>query len=97
MDKGFLFEIIRSPIVTEKSSKQMADNKITFKVSSCANKDSIKSAVESIFSVKVASVNVFNKKGKVKVFRGHKGKRNNQKYAVVTLEQGQNIDLGIGA
>lgn len=97
MDKGFLFEVIRYPIVTEKSSQQMADNKITFKVSPFANKDTIKNAVENIFSVKVSSINVFNKKGKIKVFRGHKGQRDNQKYAIVTLEKGQNIDLGIGA
>jgi len=97
MYNGLLFEIIRYPVITEKSSKLASENKVVFKVAVFSNKESIKKAVEHTFNVKVSSVNTFNKRGKTKVFRGHKGKRNNQKYAIVTLEKGQNIDLGMGA
>lgn len=97
MDSGLLFEIVREPVITEKSSKLASEGKIVFKVAVFANKETIKKAVEHNFAVKVANVNTFNKQGKVKIFRGHKGKRNNQKYAIVTLEKGQNIDLGMGA
>lgn len=97
MDKGLFYELIRKPIITEKSNKLLAEGKVTFKVASFATKLTVKKAIESIFSVKVDDINIYNKKGKIKVFRGRIGNRANQKYAIVTLQKGENIDLGIGA
>lgn len=87
------FDIIRSPIITEKSliaSESLG--KYTFLVHSSSTKDSVKKAVESIFSVKVVKVNIINTKGKVKRFKGIIGKRNDRKKAIVTLAEGSKID-----
>lgn len=93
---SFYYEIIRFPLVTEKSMKLSEENKVIFKVSKFADKNNIKEAVEKIFNVKVVDVNIINQKGKKKVFKGVKGIRADFKKAVVTLEKGQNIDLGAG-
>lgn len=86
-------DIIDSPVVTEKSSVIAAHNQFAFKVTEKATKPLVKKAVEMLFNVKVKSVNILRLKGKVKRFRGHIGRRSDQKRAIVTLADGQSIDL----
>ncbi len=91
-----LFDLIRRPIITEKSSMGAEHNKVQFMVRPDADKASIKKAVESLFNVKVDKVNTINIKGKTKRFRGRMGKRADIRKAVVTLAEGQSIDLAAG-
>jgi len=85
-------EIIIAPLVTEKSSSQMAsNNSYTFKVSMNANKIEIKKAIERIFSVRVLSVNTINMLGKPKKLGKYSGKRPDWKKAIVTLKPGDKI------
>lgn len=86
-------DIILKPIVTEKSMNLLADNKYTFLVDKKANKSEIKSAIESIFKVKVESVNTMNIKGKPKRMGRYEGKKPDRKKAVVTLKAGQKIRI----
>lgn len=86
-------DIILKPIVTEKSMNLLADNKYTFLVDKRANKSEIKSAIESIFKVKVESVNTMNIKGKPKRMGRFEGKRPDRKKAIVTLKAGQKIRI----
>ena len=88
-----LYDIIRNPVITEKSTMLGSENKYTFKVSPSANKPAIKKAVEELFKVKVTGVNVINSQGKIKRFKGKLGQRAASKKAIVTLEEGQSIDL----
>ncbi len=90
------FELIRAPIVTEKSTRGSEFNQVTFKVPLDASKPEIKLAVERLFEVKVEAVNTLRVKGKTKRFRGRPGKRSDYKKAVVTLAEGQSIDLVAG-
>ena len=87
------YDVIVSPLVTEKSHDASQYNKVIFNVATTANKPLIKSAVEAIFGVKVEKVNVINVKGKAKVFKGVKGKRSDRRKAVITLKEGENIDV----
>lgn len=87
------YDIIKRPVITEKSTFLSANNQVVFMVDSVASKPEIKSAIENVFSVKVKSVNVINGKSKVKYFRGRKGARSAFKKAVITLEAGQTIDI----
>ena len=96
VDLNKSYKIIRKPIVTEKATKLSEFNKVVFQVASKSNKNEVKSAVEKLFSVKVKSVNVINIKGKVKRFKGVLGKRNDIKKAVITLEEGNTIDISAG-
>jgi len=96
MNKEFMYDIIRSPLVTEKSSAASEHNKVTFKVSIDATKSQIKKSVEFIFGVKVTGVNTINVLGKEKIFKGRKGKRNDFKKAIVTIAEGQTIDMTAG-
>jgi len=96
VDLNKSYQIIRKPIVTEKATKLSEFNKIVFEVAYKSNKNEIKGAVEKLFSVKVKSVNVINIKGKVKRFKGVLGKRNDTKKAVITLEEGNTIDISAG-
>lgn len=91
-----MYDIITSPIVTEKSQLGAEANKVTFQVASGSCKSNIKKAVEAIFGVKVTKVNIINVKGKLKRFRGHEGRRNDVKKAVVTLAEGNTIDVTAG-
>lgn len=91
------FDIIERPVVTEKSTMASEHNKVTFKVRKDAGKPEIKQAVEEIFGVTVKSVNTITIKGKTKRFRGLPGQRSDIKKAVVTLAEGQTIDLTAGA
>ena len=94
MDK--LFEVIRSPLISEKATFISQFNYYVFKVSPSSNKLQIKEAVEKVFNVKVKSVNTILLKGKVKRFKGVLGKRSNTKKAIVTLAPGNTIDLSAG-
>jgi large subunit ribosomal protein L23 len=91
--KDILFEIIRTPVVTEKSTLQGQYNKVSFKVRTEATKAEVKEAVEAIWGVKVLTVNTIRQQGKIKRFKGHIGRRNEFKKAIVTLEEGQTIDV----
>lgn len=91
-----VFEVLRSPIISEKSTFISQFNHYVFKVSKDATKAEVKSAVEKIFDVKVVSVNTLNQKGKVKRFKGKLGKRASSKKAFVKLAEGNSIDLTVG-
>ena len=90
------YDIILSPVITEKATIASEYNKVTFKVASTATKPQIKEAVEKLFDVKVKSVNTLVRKGKTKVFRGQFGSQSDTKRAVVTLEEGHRIDVTTG-
>ena len=96
VDLNKSYKIIRKPIVTEKATKLSEFNKVVFEVASKSNKSEIRGAVEKLFSVKVKAVNIINIKGKVKRFKGILGKRNDVKKAVITLEEGNTIDISAG-
>ena len=91
-----LYDIIVAPVITEKSQRISEMNQVVFRVRGDATKPEIKTAVEKLFSVKVESVNTLNVKGKVKRFRGRVGRRSDYKKAVVTLAEGQSIDVTTG-
>ena len=88
-----LYDVIRAPLVTEKSTMVSESNQVMFKVAMSATKPDIKEAVERLFSVKVLAVNTLIRKGKNKRFRGVKGQQSDFKKAIVTLEEGQTIDI----
>jgi large subunit ribosomal protein L23 len=94
--KAELYDVIRRPVVTEKSTRASEANALVFEVAISANKPLIKEAVEALFSVKVKAVNTVLTKGKVKRFRGRPGRRNDVKKAYVTLEEGHMIDVTTG-
>ena len=96
MNKEFMYEIIRTPVITEKSSQASEHNKVTFKVRMDVSKAQIKQAVEFLFGVKVTGVNTITVLGKIKRFRGREGKRNDFKKAIVTIAEGQSIDMMAG-
>jgi large subunit ribosomal protein L23 len=87
-----MYDVVRKPIITEKSTMASEHGQVAFQVAIDATKPEIKAAVEGLFGVKVKAVNTLRQKGKVKMFRGKKGKRVNVKKAMITLEEGQNID-----
>lgn len=91
-----LYEVIRAPLVTEKSTMASEHNQVVFKVPLNASKPEIKTAVEDLFKVKVKAVNTLRLKGKTKRFRGKLGKRSDMKKAYVTLEEGHSIDVTTG-
>ena len=90
------YDIIRKPIVTEKTTMASEAGAVVFEVAIDSNKPSIKEAVESFFGVKVKAVNTMITKGKAKRFRGMLGKRKDIKKAYVTLEEGNTIDVSTG-
>ena len=91
-----MYDLIRSPVVTEKSTMGSQHNQVTFKVPLDATKPEIKAAVEGIFRVKVAAVNTLRQLGKTKRFRGRVGQRSDFKKAMVTLAEGHTIDVTTG-
>jgi large subunit ribosomal protein L23 len=91
-----MYEVVRHPVVTEKSTLASEHNQVTFVVPLDATKPEIKVAIESIFKVKVKAVNTLRNKGKVKRFRGRIGKRSDVKKAFVTLDEGHSIDVTTG-
>ena len=90
------YDVIRKPIITEKTTMASENGAVVFEVAIDSNKPQIKEAVEALFGVKVKAVNTVVTKGKVKRFRGMIGKRNDVKKAYVTLEEGNTIDVTTG-
>jgi large subunit ribosomal protein L23 len=90
------YDTIHSPIITEKATLLSEKNKVVFRVAQDATKDEIAAAVEELFKVKVTKVNTLNVQGKTKRFRGVLGKRQDIKKAIVTLAEGQSIDITTG-
>ena len=91
--KAAAYDTILRPIITEKATMANEKGQVTFAVAIDATKPQIKAAVEMLFNVKVTSVNTIVHKGKTKTFRGRPGRRSDVKKAMVTLAEGQNIDL----
>ncbi len=90
------YDIIVSPVITEKATMASEANQVIFNVAGDATKPEIKQAVEGLFGVKVKTVNTLVRKGKVKRFRGRLGRQSDVKKAVVTLVDGQSIDVTTG-
>ena len=90
------YDLIRSPVITEKATLISEHNQVTFRVPLEASKTEIKAAVELLFKVQVRAVNTLRVKGKTKRFRGIMGRRNDVKKAIVTLAEGQQIDVTTG-
>ncbi len=90
------YDVIVSPVITEKATAASEHNKVVFKVALSATKPQIKEAVEKLFDVKVESVNTLVRKGKTKFFKGRKGVQSDVKKAVVTLAEGHTIDITTG-
>lgn len=90
------YDVIKSPLITEKGSLVAEQNQVIFKVAMDATKPQIKAAVEKLFDVKVKSVNTLVQKGKTKMFKGRPGVRSDVKKAIVTLAEGQSIDVTTG-
>ena len=96
LSREAMYEIIRSPVVTEKATMLGERNQVVFRVRISASKPQIKAAVEGLFGVSVTAVNTLVAKGKTKRFRGRPGVRSDVKKAYVTLAAGQSIDLTTG-
>lgn len=96
ISKERMFDIIRAPVITEKATMGSEHNQVTFKVALDASKPEIKAAVETLFGVKVKAVNTLIAKGKVKRFKGFLGRRSDVKKAIVTLVEGNSIDVTTG-
>jgi large subunit ribosomal protein L23 len=90
------YDVIVAPIITEKATLLSELNKVVFRVAADASKDEIAAAVEELFKVNVTKVNTLVVEGKTKRFRGRLGKRNDIKKAIVTLAEGQSIDITTG-
>ena len=90
------YDTILAPVITEKATLLSEQNKVVFQVAADASKDEIAAAVEALFKVNVTKVNTLNVKGKTKRFRGIMGKRSDVKKAIVTLAEGQSIDITTG-
>ena len=90
------YDTILSPVITEKATLLSEQNKVVFRVAHDATKDEIAAAIEELFKVTVTKVNTMVTKGKIKRFRGIKGRRSDVKKAIVTLAEGQSIDVTTG-
>jgi large subunit ribosomal protein L23 len=90
------FDVILAPVITEKATILSEQNKVVFRVAMDSTKDEIARAVEGLFSVQVLKVNTLITKGKTKRFRGRLGVRSDVKKAIVTLAEGQSIDVTTG-
>jgi large subunit ribosomal protein L23 len=90
------YDVILSPVITEKATMASERNQVVFKVARAATKPQIKEAVEKLFDVKVLSVNTHIRKGKVKAARGSLGVQSDVKRAIVTLQEGHRIDVTTG-
>ena len=96
MAKPSHYDVILSPVITEKSTLVSEHNQVIFKVAPNATKLQIKAAVEALFKVKVKAVNTIVRKGKLKAFRGMRALQSDTKKAIVTLEGGHTIDVTTG-
>ena len=90
------YDVILAPVITEKATILSEQNKVVFRVAMDSTKDEIARAVEGLFSVQVVKVNTMITKGKTKRFRGRNGQRSDVKKAIVTLAEGQSIDVTTG-
>ncbi|MFZ1773349.1 MAG: 50S ribosomal protein L23 [Rhizobiaceae bacterium] len=90
------YDVIVTPAITEKSTMASENNQVVFNVARKATKPEIKAAVEALFGVKVKAVNTLLRKGKTKRFRGRVGQQSDVKKAIVTLAEGQSIDVATG-
>lgn len=90
------YDVIVAPHITEKATLLSENNAVVFKVANSATKPQIKAAVEALFDVKVTGVNTLVQKGKTKRWKGQPYRRSDVKKAVVTLAQGQSIDVTTG-
>ena len=90
------YDVIVSPVITEKATLASEHNQVIFRVAPHATKPQIKEAVEKLFDVKVKHVNTLVRKGKVRTFRGRRGMLSDVKKAIVTLEEGHRIDVTTG-
>src|SRR6478609_5934184 len=90
------YDVIRTPAITEKSTLVSENNQVVFNVAKDASKPEIKAAVEALFGVKVKAVNTLVRKGKTKRFKGTVGRQKDVKKAIVTLAEGQSIDVSTG-
>ena len=90
------YDVILAPVITEKATLLSEQNKVVFRVAQDSTKDEIAAAIEELFKVKVTKVNTLNVKGKTKRFRGRPGRRSDVKKAIVTLVEGQSIDISTG-
>jgi len=91
-----MYEVVRAPLITEKATRLSEHNQVAFKVAVDATKPEIRAAIEGLFNVKVVAVNTLRQEGKEKRFRGRIGRRNHSKKAIVTLAEGQSIDVSTG-
>ena len=96
MRKPTAYDVIRSPVITEKATMASEAGQVIFNVASTATKPQIKAAVEQLFNVKVKAVNTLVRKGKRKSFRGKVALQGDVKKAIVTLDDGQAIDVTTG-
>jgi large subunit ribosomal protein L23 len=90
------YDVILSPVITEKATKLSEANQVVFRVADAATKPDIAKAVESLFKVKVKSVNTIRQKGKPRMFRGRPYVKSDSKKAIVTLVEGYQIDITTG-
>jgi large subunit ribosomal protein L23 len=90
------YDVIVSPVITEKATKLTEANQVVFRVTLDATKPQIAKAISELFKVKVKAVNTITTKGKNKNFRGTKFKKSDTKKAIVTLEEGSQIDVTTG-
>ena len=90
------YDVILSPVITEKATSASEHNKVVFKVARDATNPQIKEAVEKLFDVKVANVNTVVRKGKWQIFKGKVGRQSPSKRAVITLAEGHRIDVTTG-
>ncbi|MDA0369479.1 MAG: 50S ribosomal protein L23 [Proteobacteria bacterium] len=91
-----MYEVIRGPVITEKATLASEHNQVVFRVALDASKPEIKTAIEGLFKVKVKAVNTLRTNGKVKRFKGTIGRRPEVKKAIVTLVEGETIDVSTG-
>lgn len=96
ISKSRMYELVRAPIITEKATLLSEYNQVSFRVPLEATKPEIKAAVEGLFDVKVTAVNTLRQQGKVKIHKGRPGKRRDTKKAIITLAEGQSIDVTTG-
>jgi large subunit ribosomal protein L23 len=90
------YDVVLSPIITEKATMASERNQVMFRVAKNATKEQVKEAVEKLFDVKVKSVNTLIRKGKKRSFRGVRGQLSDVKRAIVTLVEGHRIDVTTG-
>ena len=96
VSRSRMYEVIRAPLITEKTTNGSEHSQVTFKVAADATKPEIKQAVEGLFKVKVKAINTVTVKGKSKLFRGRPGVRSDWKKAIVSLVEGHKIDVTTG-